>query len=51
MGMFKGNSDIYKLDTLSSFVPQDNVRTIVYNEVMCLDGPVPMQEIIFILKN
>ena len=48
MGWMNGN--VYDLDTLSTFVSQDNVRAIVYDEVVCLDGPVPVQEI-FILKN
>ena len=47
----KGNRAVYDLDTPGTFVPQDNVRMILYNEVVCLNGPFPLQGIVLILKN
>ena len=36
----KGNDDVYDFEMLSTFALQDNVRTIVYDKVVCLDSSV-----------
>ena len=41
----------YDFDILDTFIPQYNVRTIVYNKLVCLDSSVSVQEIMFTLKN
>ena len=47
----KRNRDVYDFDTLCTSVPQNNVRIIMHDKVVCLDSPVPVQDIMFIFKN